>query len=314
MKVFSAEETRALLPFAPLIDALDRGFARPVEAPLRHHHHMPNPDGVEDVLLLMPAWQAQGGLGGVKLVNVTPSNGARGLPAISSSYVLFDRETGRHLALLDGGELTARRTAAVSVLAARRLARSQSQHLLICGAGRVGANLARAYATEFAFTQISIWSRNPAAAEALAEELRAEGLPAKSADLEAAARAADIISCATLAREPFLRGEWLRAGQHIDLIGSFTPQMREADTLTLQKSRIFVDTPHALIESGELAIPLSEGLIGAEKIEADLAILCAENWFARQSPADITLFKAVGTAVADLATAGLAWSQAANPA
>ena len=119
MKILDQEQTRAALPYAELIDALDQGFCGAYEAPLRHHHYLENAEEEDDVLLLMPAWRAEG-FGGIKLVNVVPGNSKRGRAALSSSYVLFDRETGAHLLLADGGELTARRTAAASALAARR--------------------------------------------------------------------------------------------------------------------------------------------------------------------------------------------------
>ncbi|MDD8023608.1 MAG: ornithine cyclodeaminase family protein, partial [Paracoccaceae bacterium] len=185
MHVLTLEETRAALPFGPLIDALDAGFRAGAEVPLRHHHPMHNPSGADDMLLLMPAWQAAG-WGGVKIVNVHPGNAARGLPAIASSYILFDRATGAHKLLLDGGELTARRTAAASALAAKRLARRDSRRQLIVGAGRVGANLAQAYRAALPIEAVEIWSRTSASAEALAADLRGQGIPAVAApDLQA---------------------------------------------------------------------------------------------------------------------------------
>ncbi|WP_156894293.1 ornithine cyclodeaminase family protein [Rhodobacter xanthinilyticus] len=307
MRVLSLEDTRAALPFGALIAALDAGFRAGAEVPLRHHHFMKTPGAADDVLLLMPAWQ-QAGWGGVKIVNVHPGNAGRGLPAIASSYILFDRLTGVHKLLLDGGELTARRTAAASALAAKRLARPESRKMLIVGAGRVGANLAWAYRAAFAIEEIEIWSRTAASAEALAVELRRGGLNARAVpDLEAAVKRAEIISCATLSRAPLIEGEWLQPGQHIDLIGSFTPEMREADDEVLARARIFLDTDHAMVESGDIAIPLASGAISKADIEGTLAGLCRDDLRPRASAEEITLFKGVGSAIEDLAAAVLAY-------
>lgn len=307
MQVLTLEETRAALPFGPLIDALDAGFRAGAEVPLRHHHPMVNPGAADDMLLLMPAWQAAG-WGGVKIVNVHPGNAGRGLPAIASSYILFDRVTGAHKLLLDGGELTARRTAAASALAARRLARPDSRRHLIVGAGRVGANLAQAYRAALPIEAVEVWSRTAASAEALAADLRAQGIPAVAApDLQAAVGRADIVSCATLSRTPLIHGDWLHPGQHIDLIGSFTPEMREVDDVVMQRARIFLDTDHARIESGDIALPLASGAITEADIEGTLEALCRDNRHPRRGPGEITLFKGVGSAVEDLSAAILAW-------
>lgn len=311
MQVLTLEETRAALPFGPLIDALDAGFRAGAEVPLRHHHPMVNPGAADDMLLLMPAWQAAG-WGGVKIVNVHPGNAGRGLPAIASSYILFDRVTGAQKLLLDGGELTARRTAAASALAARRLARPDSRRHLIVGAGRVGANLAQAYRAALPIEAVEVWSRTAASAEALAADLRAQGIPAVAApDLQAAVGRADIVSCATLSRTPLIHGDWLHPGQHIDLIGSFTPEMREVDDAVMQRARIFLDTDHARIESGDIALPLAAGAITEADIEGTLEALCRDNRHPRRGPGEITLFKGVGSAVEDLSAAILAWDSLA---
>lgn len=311
MQVLTLEETRAALPFGPLIDALDAGFRAGAEVPLRHHHPMVNPGAADDMLLLMPAWQVAG-WGGVKIVNVHPGNAGRGLPAIASSYILFDRVTGAHKLLLDGGELTARRTAAASALAARRLARPDSRRHLIVGAGRVGANLAQAYRAALPIEAVEVWSRTVASAEALAADLRAQGIPAVAApDLQAAVARADIVSCATLSRTPLIHGDWLHPGQHIDLIGSFTPEMREVDDAVMQRARIFLDTDHARIESGDIALPLASGAITKADIEGTLEALCRDNRHPRRGPGEITLFKGVGSAVEDLSAAILAWDSLA---
>lgn len=312
MKILSPEETKAALPFGPLIAALDAGFRAEVTAPLRHHHFMRTPNQRDDVLLLMPAW-LNTGWGGIKLVNVHPGNAAKGLPAISSTYVLFDRETGAHRLILDGGELTARRTAAASALAAKRLARPESNRLLVVGAGRIAANIPHAYGAALPIEEVMVWSRTETHARDLAAKLRSEGIAATHAsDLPTAVRQADVISCATLARSPILKGDWLEPGQHVDLIGSFTPDMREADDAVMRRARIFIDTEHAKAESGDIKTPLETGVITETEIVATLADLCREDAYPRASSDEITLFKAVGTAIEDLSAAILAFEGAAK--
>ena len=252
----------------------------------------------------MPAWQPAGqpgGLIGVKLVTVFPGNRARGLASVGASYLLCDGATGQHLALLDGDTLTARRTAAASALAASFLARPGAARLLVVGAGHVAALLPEAYAAVRPITAVRVWNRTPDAATALAERWRAGGFEAAAVtDLPASMAEADIVSCATLAAEPLIRGGWLRPGTHLDLIGAFTPAMREADAEAVRRARVFIDTEMALAEAGELS-----GLQPGD-IAGTLTSLCAGSP-GRKSPGEITLFKSVGTALEDLAASGLLW-------
>ena len=211
MRVFSAEETRDLLPFGALIEALREMFRAGASAPLRHHHAIALDGQPDAALLLMPAWNPAG-LGGVKIVNVNPGNAAAGIPSVSSSYLLFDAKTGRHLAALDGGELTDRRTAATAALAASYLAPADARRLLVVGAGRVAANLADAFRAVRPIQDVTVWNINVENAERLARRLDGAGFRAAAAtDLEAAVADADIISCATLAIEPLIAGAWAQA-------------------------------------------------------------------------------------------------------
>ena len=298
MRQFDAAATARALPFPALLAALERLFLAGCEVPARQVH------AVGDALtaLVMPAW-VPGRYFGLKVVNVAPGNAALGLPGLFASYQLFDATTGAPLALVDGGELTARRTAAASALAASRLARADARRQLVVGAGRVGGLLAPAMSAVRAIDDVAVWSRDPQAARRLAASLAAQSHPARAvADLAAAVRDADIVSCATLATEPLVRGEWLRPGSHLDLIGGFTPAMREADDACLAGAQVWIDTAEALAKAGDLLHPIAGGVLRVEDIRGTLADLCAAPPPARD-PAARTVFKSVGTALEDLAAA-----------
>jgi ornithine cyclodeaminase/alanine dehydrogenase-like protein (mu-crystallin family) len=307
MIILDARQTGAVLAFAQLIPALREAFRAGAKAPLRHRHDIAQPDGSVAALLLMPAWR--GGRLGVKVVSVFPNNGMRGIPSVSASYLLCDGETGQHLALIDGGELTRRRTAAASALAGAFLAREDAASLLIVGSGHVGALMAAAYQVVRPIEHVRIWNIRAAGAERLAAQLRADGFLAEPArDLAAAVAEADIVSCATLAREPLIRGEWLRPGTHLDLIGGFTPAMREADDAAVQRSRVFIDTDAALAEAGDLIDPIAHGVLRRQDIAGSLFSLSRGEAPGRRDASEITLFKSVGSALEDLAAAALAYA------
>jgi len=302
MRSFDRDETARRLAFPALIAALERQFVEGCEVPARHVH------AVGDALtsLVMPAWQP-GRFFGLKVVNVAPGNAARGLPGLFATYQLFDATTGAPLAAIDGGELTARRTAGASALAASRLARADARRQLIVGAGRVGSLLAPAMRAVRAIDDVMVWSRDPAAAARLAASLVADGHPARAvADLAPAVASADIVSCATLAGEPLIRGEWLAAGAHLDLIGGFTPAMREADDACFAGAHVWIDTAEALAKAGDLLHPIASGALRREDVRGTLADLCAAPPPARDAAAH-TVFKSVGTALEDLAAAVLVY-------
>ena len=310
MKLFSASETGAALDYPGLIGSIAEIFAGGATAPQRHHHTIPKVGEPDDVLLLMPAWAAGFGVGGVKIVNVVPGNNARGLPAIMASYLVFDETTGAHKAILDGATLTAKRTAAVSALAADKLAAKGARSLLVVGSGRVARELPAAFKAVRSIDQVQVWSRTPATAEQLAADLRHDGFDAHAApDLQKAVAQADIISCATLATEPVIKGAWLQPGQHLDLIGSYAPHMREADDEAIRRAKVHIDTIAALKETGDLIKPLESGALTMAAIRGTLYDLTKPGFDAGRKSDDITLFKGVGHALEDLAAARLALSK-----
>ena len=290
----------ARLPWPELVEALRAMFVAGCQAPLRHAH--PLPEG--GTLLLMPATSATHS--GVKIVHVAPGNPGRGLPAVNAVYLLSDAVTGVPIALLDGGELTDRRTAATSILAARFLARPDSRRLLVLGAGRVGAALAEAYAASFPLTEIAIWSRGGERAAALAGRLAAHGIPAH-ATASSDPAGFDIVCAATLSKAPLIHGAALSPGTHLDLVGAFRADMRETDGAALARALCVVDTrAGGFSEAGDVVQAIAEGHITAEDVAADLAELCRGRHPGRTCPAQITLFKSVGWAGEDLAAAILA--------
>jgi len=301
MQIIDTATTRRHLGFAPLIAALRRMFESGCDVPQRHTHRI----GEAGTLLLMPAWRAGLRLG-IKTVTIFPGNSARQLPGLHSTYLLFDAATGVPLAQLDGNEITSRRTAAASALAASFLARPDARSLLIVGTGRVAALLAEAMRAVRPVDEVTVWNHRPASAHALAAELSGAGFNAHATDdLAAAASNADIISCATLSTAPLIRGEWLRPGTHLDLIGSFTPQMREADAACFARSRVFVDTLEALAKSGDVLEAVQAGAFSDAQLQGTLAALCQGTLAGRIDAAERTLFKSVGSALEDLAAAEL---------
>ncbi len=302
-----------------LIDALDTAFRGEHSVPDRQHYAVPAPQPSEagGTLFVMPAWR--GGSLGIKLVTVFPDNARRGLPAVAATYVLLDAATGESRAILDGSELTLRRTGAASALASRYLSSATASRLLMVGTGKLAPHLIESHALVRPIREVRIWGRNADRAHALAATMAGNpfvdsmGNPRGGAisitpteDLEAAARWADIVSCATLSQLPLVRGAWLGPGQHLDLVGSFTPDMCEVDDDTVARCELYVDTRSgALHEAGEILGAIQRGVIGAADIRGEFADLGSER-FRRSGPQAITLFKSVGSALEDLVAAELA--------
>ncbi len=286
---------------------LHQAFREGVEAPVRHHHEIPRPQAPHATLLLMPAWWPAEGIG-TKLLTIFPDNPSRGLPSVQALYLLFDGDDGTPRALLDGTELTLRRTAAASALAASFLAREDAAVLLMVGAGALAPHLIRAHVAVRPIRQVRVWNRTPARARHLAAMLREEGLEVEAVrDREAAMASADIISCATMSSEPLVSGAHVRPGTHVDLVGAFRPDMRESDDLLMRRARVYVDTrAGALAEAGDILLAIASGAFRTEEICGDLYDLCQGRRQGRRTADEITVFKSVGSAVEDLAAAALA--------
>ncbi|MCA0343174.1 ornithine cyclodeaminase family protein [Shinella sp. DD12] len=306
-------ELAKLLPMEQLVEALRRSFSEGCSAPAREHHPIEGSQGEQGMLLLMPAWSPPGPTRylGVKQVNIFPQNAAQNKPALTSIYNLFDGNTGEHLASMDGNTITGRRTVAVSALAARYLSRKDSEELLVLGSGRVASLIPYAYQAVRDIKRVKIWDINRASAEQLQSLLVTDGFDCAIADsLEDAVRSADIVSAATLSTTPLVLGDWLRPGTHVDLIGAFTPTMRESDDQCVAMSDVYTDTGEAAHEAGDLIQPKKTGAIGEDHVKATLSDLVTGRALGRESDASFTLFKAVGTALADLSAATLAYEAA----
>jgi ornithine cyclodeaminase len=296
---------------AGMVEALRAGFREAIVTPVRHHHPMARADEAEAMLLLMPAWSdgaaglADDAVMGVKIVSVIPGNATRGLASVIGAYVLFSGVTGAPLAVLDGTRLTLWRTAAASALAADHLARRDARRLVMIGAGALAEHLVEAHCAIRPIEEVAIWNRSADKAAALAARLAGRGFAARAVDdLEGAVRQADVVSAATMATAPILAGAWLRPGTHVDLVGGYTPAMREADDETIRRARVYVDTrAGASREAGDITQPLAAGVLATDAIVGDLADLCRGGAAGRGSADEITLFKSVGTALEDLVAA-----------
>jgi ornithine cyclodeaminase/alanine dehydrogenase-like protein (mu-crystallin family) len=309
MHVVSEHDLARLLTYPALVEALRDAFRRDINVPLRHHHAIARPGG-DATLLLMPAWtEGDERFLGCKIVTVFPGNAAVGKPSVYGNYILLSGDTGEPLATIEGRALTAWRTAAASALAASYLARQDAEHLVMIGAGALAPHLMQAHAAVRPIRRVTLWNRTRERAEAVADELGRAGVASTIADdLEAAVRTADIVSCATLSAEPLVRGAWLKPGAHVDLVGGYTPQMREADDEAARRARVYVDTrAGALHEAGDVVDPIRRGVISDTDIQGDLFDLCRGVAAGRRTPDEITLFKSVGTALEDLAAAMLVW-------
>lgn len=303
MQFIAAADVARHAPYGPLIDALALGLSTRIESPPRSHFH---PNGDASAVLIMPAWKPQQ-IMGTKIVSIWPDNHLRGQSAVSAIYVVTSCLDGTPLAVIDGTELTLRRTAAAAALAARILARPDSRRLLVLGTGALSAPLALAHCSAFALSAVTVWGRSTTKAQTVVEALARDGVTAQvAAGLQEALAQADIVVAATTATTPFLRDAWVRPGTHVGLIGAFTAGMAEAEPQLLARSRLFADNRAAVLEKGgEVVQALRSGLIRGGDLHAELSELVALPVPApgRLSATDITVFKSVGFAALDLIAA-----------
>ena len=288
---------------------------------LREGHRRPRPaigdtlvGAGNDAMLVRSAW-IEGLAAGVKAATVVPGNGARGLPTVHARVMLFDPVDGRLTASVEGGAITAWKTAADSALGADLLARPDVRTLAMIGAGGMAGPLIRAHAhVRPSLSRAVLWNRTRDKAEAVARACADVGLDVAIADTpEAAVREGDVVCCATMTTEPIIRGEWLREGTHLDLVGAFRPDMREADDAALRACELFVDSFDTTLDHiGELRIPLAAGTISRDDVLGDLHDLVAGR-AGRSSPAARTLFKNGGGAHLDIMVSHALVAAAASP-
>ncbi|MDQ2632933.1 MAG: ornithine cyclodeaminase family protein [Pseudomonadota bacterium] len=312
MLTISADDVDRGLTFPGLVETLRTAFEAGAIQPVRHHHTIERPGAAASTLLLMPAWtdfSAAGasaeGYMGVKIVTVSPDNNTLGKPAVMGIYLLLDGKTGEPRALIDGQRLTLWRTSCASALAAGYLAREDASKLLIVGAGALAPFLAQAHAAVRPIREIRVWNRTAANAGKVAEQLSGLGLSATATEnLDAALGWADIVSAATITTSPLVKGALLKPGTHVDLVGAFTPAMRESDDEAIRRARVYVDTrAGATKEAGDIVQAIASGALEPESIVADLHELARGQKKGRESAEEITLFKSVGAALEDLAAA-----------
>lgn len=306
MKFFDPQQVAQALPWPQLLSAIEEIFlVEGATAPPRTVHSVSVPDKANASLLLKPGWVV-GDVIAVKVVTFFGENGDLGLPTINAGVLLFNGNNGTLLGACDGNELTARRTAGASAVAANRLARPDARRLLVVGTGALGPMAAQAHSAVRDYDSVQIWGRNADKAANVVSSLQQAGITSTvAADLDKAVAAADVISCVTGSTEPLVSGALLRPGAHVDLIGSFTDKMREADDEVIRRASVWVDTREDAVLAGDLAQPIAAGLLSVDQIQGDLRELVGGQCPARSSDTEITLFKSAGTALEDVAAAKL---------
>jgi ornithine cyclodeaminase len=303
LKFADFDTTLRLLDFKGLVEALREMNKRGCDRLDRWVMTEPLNSGAENDWLLQPAWQF-GRHFGIKMANIFPGNLAKGIDTIQGIFVLFDGATGAAAAVIDGPAITLRKTAANSALAADYLARKDAKCLLMVGAGRLAPHLIEAHATVRPYDEVMIWNRTAEKARDLAKRLDGGRMRVRAVpDLKQAAGEADVICCATFAEQPLIQGSWLKAGTHLDLVGGYRPDQREADDGAVRRARVFVDARFSTVKiAGDICQPIASGLLREEDI-ADTFQLARGERPARVGDGEITLFKSGGGGHEDLATA-----------
>lgn len=303
MRFIPKDEVARLTPYGPLVEALAKGLREPIESPPRSHF---NPNQDASAVLIMAAWKPKR-IMGTKIVSIWPENNARGMSAVSAVYVVTSCLDGTTLAVIDGTELTLRRTAAAAALAARLLARPGSKKLAVLGTGALSAHMAMAHHSVLDLSEITIWGRRLDKAQAVVDELAQAGIAARATtDLQSTLASTDIVAAVTTATTPFIQSKWVKPGTHLGLMGAFTGTMAEAEPQLLSRTRLYADTREGVLQKGgEVLQALRAGLIAQADVRAELAELVASSspTTGRTSELDITVFKSVGFAALDLIAA-----------
>ncbi len=313
MHNISAEDINRVCDYASLVDRFEQ-LHREEPAILKDMllTQQNSESGTENNALIRAAWSSSQALG-IKSATIFPDNTVKTeMPAIHAVYLLFEATHGTPVAVMDGTTLTYYKTAADSALGGKLLARHDLSTMAMIGAGAMAPHLIKAHcAVHHSLQTVIIWNRTASKAEKLADEISIRGVEIKATqDIEAAVLQADLVSSATMTREPLILGDWLKSGSHVDLVGAFTPDMREVDDAAIRKSRIFVDSRKTTIgEIGEIQIPIDAGIIGEEDILADLFDLCSQTKPGRLTDDEITLFKNGGGGHLDLMTACFIYDQ-----
>ncbi|MGK0187300.1 MAG: 1-pyrroline-2-carboxylate reductase [NAD(P)H] [Verrucomicrobiales bacterium] len=309
MKIISPEEVHSALSYPALVDALQKAYAGHFNMPPRQVHMLDDDPGNTNAFALLPSWNDN--VIGVKAFTYFPDNKGPKYKSLYSKIMLFDRQHGEPLALVDGTSVTFWRTAGISGLATRLLAREDAETLLVLGTGNLATYIIRANASVRTLKKVLVWGRSPDKAASVAQQMDAEldGVACSVAtDIESACAEADIVVAATASHEPLVKGDWIKPGTHTDFIGNHHASKRECDTALILKSRVYADSRvNAFKEAGEILLPISEGVFQKEDVVAELTEMCAGTATLRQSPEEITLFKSIGMAMSDLVGAALAY-------
>ena len=313
LRMINAKEVRRLLPMADCIDAMEHAMVAAstgqVFIPPRMVMPLIDKSGF---LGLMPGSAADPKMYGAKIMGIHPGNPAKGLPLIQGFVVLFDHETGTPTVLMDGAEITGIRTAAASGLATRVLAREDASTCGIFGTGVQAVTHISAMAAVRPVKKFIIWGRNPDKARALMESVRGDyDAEFETTDDPAQAAACDIVCTVTASPEPVINGDWLNPGTHLNVVGSHTPTVREADTETIRRSAVYVDLMEsARNEAGDILIPVQEGAIDWDHVRGEIGAVLAGSVPGRRSPEEITLYKSQGITAQDLYAAELVYRRA----
>lgn len=294
MEIINAERVHELLDFKGLVPAIQQAHLGGMP---RHNdrsiYEEPNPEGHPDSFIILPAWEPGEGIL-AKLVTSFPNNKARhGISNVNSIYVYINADTGVTEAVIDGEAVIFRKTSADSALGSQLLSREDAENFLMIGAGGLAPYLVRAHlSVRPDIKRIQIWNRTAANSEILVRLLDGMGIKAEVAgELDTAVAEADIISSATMASEPHLKGNLLKPGVHVDLVGSFTPEMRESDDDVMRRATIFVDHRQTTTRSGEFLGPLERGVIRKDDVQADYFELCQKTHVGRSGTDEVTLLK-----------------------